>query len=563
MKSTLFALFAVILLSAASSWAAPLEFYAKVVGKDPVDSLTTTLTVAITPSVEIDVAVTTRTDIRDSEGNPISIDEVEIGALVEIEATYTPEGFLALEVQLQVESDGFEIKGILQSIEATPPESIQVQGFTILVDPETRISDENREPMTLGDLSARLAAAGPAGLLVKVKGLYQEEGLVASHIKILPHQGFAKISLQGIISAVHSENEFVLDIGGGTAVIVNILPETEIVGDPVAGFYVKVIGQLAPNLSVNALRVRVVGLFELSPDKLEMEYGQIRTVTVLLRLPLEEDLVLQIASEDPSLASPSSDSITIPAGELSETFDVISGNTKGKTVISVAAGEAFGTYTRRLKVEVGEGITEPKELDLVWTPGVVRAAPLGRVTVRLMLKHGVAPEDIPVALVLEDATSDLLIQWFPEDPVIPQGEKAVSVELIFGGQSGSGRLVATLPDTLGGDSADLDIDLRSNSQAPLKVNWSKKKIEVAPSTEISVDLRLSRVTEEEIAVVITPVAGDAGVIGSFLSPVTIPAGGQVLHLTFQSSEKTGKVRLRAALPRALGGAHADLDLRVD
>jgi hypothetical protein len=562
MKRTLFALSAVLLLSATSSWAAPLEFYAKVVAKNPVDSLNTTLRVAITPSVEIDVAVTTRTDIKDTEGNPISIDEVEIGALVEIEAAYTPGGFLALEVQLQLESDGFEIKGILQSIQTIPPESIQVQGFTILVIPETRILDENREPMTLEDLSARLAAAGPAGLLVKVKGLYQEAGLAASHIKILPHDGFAKISLQGIISAVLSEVQFTLDIGGGTEVLVNILPETEIVGDPVAGLYVKVIGQLAPDLSVNALRVRVVGLFELSPDELEMDYGQTRTVTVLLRVPLEDDLVLQIASEDSSLALPSTDSITIPAGDLSGTFDVTAGDADGRTVISVAAGEAFGGYTRRLKVEVGEDATGPRELELMWTPRVIRAAPQGRVSVRLMLKYGVAPEDIPIPLVLEESTGGLQIR-FPDEVILPKGEKAVSLEFLFGSQSGSGKLVATLPDTLGGDSAELDIDLRSNSQAPLKVSWSEKKIEFARSTAITVDLRLSRIAEKEIAVVITPVAGDAGVLSSFLSPVTIPAGEQVVHLTFQSSEKSGKVRLRAALPRELGGAHADLDLRVD
>ncbi len=561
MKRISLAFIVFLAISATNSWASPLEFYAEVSAKTPVDSLNTTLTVKVTPLASIDVAVTTRTDFKDTDGNPITIDDIDVGALVEIEATYTSEGFLALEIQLQNESNGFEIKGFLEGVQTDSPQSIEVQGFKILVGPDTRINDEERSPITLEDLDGRLAAAESAGLLVKVEGTYQDEGLLASEIKILPVGDFARISLEGVISNVESETEFTLDIGGGTTVTVNILPMTEIVGDPVAGLYVKVIGQLAADLSVDALKIRVLGLFELSPDELEMDYGQTRTVTVLLRQSLDEDLALQVTTADPAVATVSSDSITIPAGDLSTTFDVTAGETDGKTVVSVSAADAYGGFTRKLEVEVGEDQSGPREVGLRWSPGVVRAAPQGRVTVKLMLKYGVATEDIPVGLTLEESSADLDIR-FPDDLVIPQGEKMVDVELLFGSQSGSGKLVATLPDILGGESAELDIELHSNAQAPLKVSWSQKRVEIAPSSEIQIELRLSRVVEEPVSVVITPVSGDSGVLGPYVSAVDVPAGEQVLKWTLKSSEMTGKVRLRAALPLELGGAHDDLDFRV-
>jgi hypothetical protein len=46
------------------------------------------------------------------------------------------------------------------------------------------------------------------------------------------------------------------------------------------------------------------------------------------------------------------------------------------------------------------------------------------------------------------------------------------------------------------------------------------------------------------------------------SEVTVPAGKQTVDVPLQSSEKTGRVKLRAALPRELGGAHADLSITV-
>jgi hypothetical protein len=561
MKRTLLLLSFLFTLFTVPSWAAPLEFYAKVSAK-PDEALNTKLTVAVTPSVEIDVAVTTRTDIKDTDGNPIGIDQVNVGALVEIEAVHTSGGFLALEVQLQNESDGFEIKGILELVETAALPSIQVQGFQILVGADTRIRDENRQAITMEELAQRLAEATSTGLLVKVEGTYEGEDLLASHISIVSNERFARISLEGVIADVLPPNQLVMDLGGGTEVLVNILPETEIVGDPVAGLYVKVMGQLAPNLSVNAIRIRVVGLFELSPDELEMAYGETRSVTVLLRQPLEENLVLAITAVDPSVASPSTDSLTIPAGDLSGMFDVIAGGADGKTQISVTAGEAFGGFSRNLKVEVGEGgPAVPKELQLVWTPGVVRAAPQGRVSPRLMLKYGVAPEDIAVGLAIEDPSEDLQLTY-PEELTIPQGQKSVEVELLFGSQSGSGKLTATLPDSLGGSSATLDIELHSNAQSAMKINWSQKQVKAAASADITVALQLSRVAEEPVSVVVTPVAGDSAVLSSFLSPVTIPAGEQTVEVDLHSSDKSGKVKLRAALPLEQGGAHADLEIRV-
>ncbi len=559
MKRILFSLLVPFFLLLLNGWGAPLEFYATVTGKSMADSVTT-LTVQVTPSLSLDVTVTSVTEFKDADGNPITVDDVGVGATVEIEAVYTPGGFLGLEIQLQEIGEDFSVKGYLDEVNAAES-TLQVQGLTILTDTGTQFRDEDRESITLDDLATRLGEAGSSGLLVRVVGVYTDSGLLATRVKILESVRFARISLEGVISEFVSENQFILDIGGGTQATVNILPDTVLVGDPVAGLSVKVIGQLAPDLTVNALRIRVLGLFELSPDELEMGYEETQDVTVLLRQPLESDLVLQISSADTSVASPSIDSLTIPAGELTGAFQVNSGAGDGRTVITVAAGEAFGGYSRRLKVEVGEGAPGGQSTEIQWTPPVVRAAPQGHVSVRLMLKYGQAQEDIPVGLELVDASEDLMMQY-PSEVTILQGEKSVGIELLFGAQAGSGKLVAHLPEEMGGGTAELDIDLRSNSQAPMHLSWSDKKVDVAPETDFTVTLRLSRVAEGEILILITPVSGDREVLSSMEAEVTVPAGAQTVDVPFTSSDQTGRLKLRAALPRELGGAHTDLNISV-
>ena len=560
-RTTLAFLTSLAFLFFSNVWGAPLEFYATVTAKTSPDSVNTILEVQVTPTVILQVAVTTVTELKDADGNPITIDEVNEGATVEVEAVHTSTGFLALEIQLQDIGEGFTIKGYLDEVDEAGG-SIQVQGLSILTDEGTLLRDEDRNPITLEDLAVRLGEAGSLGLLVKVDGTYVDSGLLATRVRIEAGDRFARISLEGIIADVLPGDQLLLDLGGGTQATINILPSTQMVGDPVAGLFVRVIGQLAPDLTIDALRIRVVGLFELSPDEIEMDFAQTRDVTVLLRQPLEVDITLQISSADPSIASVSAESLTIPAGESSGVFQVTSGSSDGRTVITVAAGDAFGGYSRPLRVEVGEGGGSSHSPELQWTPSVVRAAPQGHVSVRLMLKYDPAEEDIPVHIELVDASSDLLLE-FQADPQIAQGERSVGVELLFGAQTGSGKLVAHLPDEMGGGTAELDIDLRSNSQAPLHLSWSDRKIDVAPETDFQVTLQLSRVAEEEILILITPVSGDRQILGSMEREVTVAPGAQTVDVSFGSSDVTGRVKLRAALPRELGGAHADLDITVE
>ena len=115
---------------------------------------------------------------------------------------------------------------------------------------------------------------------------------------------------------------------------------------------------------------------------------------------------------------------------------------------------------------------------------------------------------------------------------------------------------------MGSGTAELDIDLRSSSQAPLKVDWSSKKVDVDPETDFTVSLRLSRTAEADVPIIITPVSGDRTVLSEMEAQALIPAGSQTVEVAFRSSGQTGRVKLRAALPRELGGGHADLDISV-
>jgi hypothetical protein len=211
-----------------------------------------------------------------------------------------------------------------------------------------------------------------------------------------------------------------------------------------------------------ARSIRVQELCELSPDTLRMHLNDARQVTVILRQALDSDLVISISSADDSIAQPAVAGLMIPAGQRSGTFDVNSFEVAGETTIEVeiTAPPELAGLTKTLEVEVGlQG--GPRALEIKWTPRQIKKAPNRLREVRLMLKHGFAPEDLIVHIELVDPSPDLDIisPEFPTEVTIPAGEREVRLVLEIMSTTGSGKLRATLPDSVGGHSDELEIDL--------------------------------------------------------------------------------------------------------
>ena len=552
----------VFLLGTTTSVAAPFEFFATVTGNTG-DSLE----LEITPAVTINVLVTGLTEIKDNDGMPIPIADIpgDSKATVAVEAFHTGSEFVALEVQLQSSLSEFELRGKVLEADIKDGEgTIILNGLLVQVqEGVTEIKDENGTHLSLSDLKQKAADEGSVWL--KIEGFVSEDDLVASEVKIPSMMQHAKINLQGIVGPIE-EDSFPLDLGGGTTTVVNILPdgETEIVGGELAsGLFVLVKGYIADDLSINALRIRIKDLIEVHPDELELDFAQTGKVTVVLRQALGDDLFLALSSHDESIATVDP-KLTIPAGVWMGTFDVDAQNLEGKTTVDVVLSEAYGSLAKTVKVEVGDpedGEGGDKPLELEWNPRVVRAAPQEVRQVRLRLKHGVAPENIPVLLDWRHQSGDLKVEVDPWEVEIFEGEKSAVVQLVFESEAGTGILRAQLPENLGGDIADLDIRLAPPEPPKIKIQWSQKKMEISSGQNIVLHLLIDQPAPEGLKAFIT-LQGGGGSLASFESIVTFEAGETQAEVNMTAGDP-GKVRVRAGLPWEFGGMHADLEIRIE
>jgi hypothetical protein len=423
---------------------APIEFTAQLGSKSSND-VPAELELDIVEGITLTLTVTTLTDIKDAEGDPISLVDLEVDDFLKIEAAFVNPVWIGLEIERVEDADTeLELKGTLEEISA---DSIaQVNGFEVEILDTTNIRDEFGSVISVEELGARIPVQ------VNVEALAVEGQLVASSIKIMPN--FVKIVLEGIVVSdpPPSDSGFSVDIGS-VVVPVLITENTEIEGNIEPGVLVWVQGHVNEGLITEAYRIRVKHLFELVPDDIHMGFDETRQVSVALERAFETPVVLQLCNSDPSLVAVP-DSLEIPAGNLTESFEVMSYTASGKTEIRVSPGSCESGNSRVLKVEVGESSEEPNgELEIKWVPPVIRAAPNGTRTVRLILKHGTAEEDLEVSLS-SDLSPELIV--IPEMVTIPQGESWTAVYIEFLSQSMKGVVTASL----NGVSDELDIELK-------------------------------------------------------------------------------------------------------
>ncbi|GAB4254029.1 MAG: hypothetical protein Kow00109_29590 [Acidobacteriota bacterium] len=553
-------LLGVAVLAWVVSWsvgrAAPVEFTARIAAVTT-EGETTVLSMEVTPAVTIPVLVTALTEIKDQNGLPADAGALVPGVEIKVEGLFTASGVLALELEL-VGGQEFELKGQITAVD--PAGAIELLGFTVFVPETARIQGPRGEPLSFSDLVA--------GMNVKVEGTTSGEDLVATHIKQLPADAaYARISFLGTIREMNPDaGTLLVRLEGDLDVLVQVTNETEIRGELSLGALVKVSGVISPELLVTAYRIQVVSLVRCSPDELHLGFGESAEVTVVLRQALTEDLVLALSSSHPDVAAPDSESLTIPAGELTATFLVTAGSAEGRTTIQVTLPDSYGGGGCAVKVEVEEdGDDDGGELEVRWSPRVIEAAPHEVRRVALHLSRP-APEELEVALSQTEGPDGLV--RFPESVTFAAGRQVVHfvIEVL---QEGRGSLEAALPEDLGGDTDTLKIDVKHPPMVKLKLHWRPDEVELAPGGEAPVMLVLERSVPEDVEVTIAAVGGDPTLFTGDPSldalPMTVvfPAGSTELAFSFVAGDRAGRLKLRAALPRTYGGDHDDLSLKVE
>ncbi len=526
------------------------EFVATLQGISTGPDGVTELTVQLTPSISVPVRVTEDTEIRDDGDLAVSVLDLSPNMTLKIKGVFTASGILAHEIEVQQNAAEFEIRGLIS--EVTPGGdggSIVVSGFPIQVPETAEIRGRDGSDLSFADLAV--------GQLARVSGTLDGVQLVAFRVTVRePRDNFARIHLQGVVSEIIDEATFTVMLEGSANAQVEIDEETEIKGTLAVGALVRVEGTLTETLSVLARRIVVVDPIRIAPRKLELEPGESGQVALILLVPREEDTVFDLVSTHPEIAAPSVSSMTIPAGELTASFEVVAGDQEGETTIEVSTDGFQG----RVEVEVEAKDDEPEEdLRLRWEPRVIHAAPNGTREVRLRINDR-APEDLVVTISQVSGTEGLLT--FPSEVTIPAGSKEVRLELVFLGSRGDAVLRAVLPESVGGDDDELEIALRPDKVEKLEIKFDPDKLKLAPGATGKVKLRLDRPAPFDLDVLITPRDGNVAVAPGFPTQVHFQEGESSVTMEFTAGAQPGKRKLLAALPVQVGGDQAELEIEV-
>lgn len=531
---------------------AEIEFTAIVKSSQKESDKVGALTMVLTPNFDVLVRVTGLTEIRDEKGKPMVFSQIKVGMTLEVEGLLTQNGVLAQEVKVADKATDFELNGRIENIDLTNRE-IKVHGFVIRVPVTAEINDEEGNPLLFADLKLNQ--------FVEVEGSISGSTLVASEVKVKTPEGKApRISFEGIVVAQDDSKIRVL-IEGVDAAVVKITPETDIHGDLAVGVLVRVVGIIDTDLSVKAHKIIVKNILQVAPHELKMSPHKTRRVEVILRCTLETDAKLSIASQNPSVAKPSVSSLTIPKGKVTGFFDVTSGPTEGKTTIEIQLAAELGGHKVILPVEVEDAHDEEKkkELEIEWRPEEVHMQPNQTKKVQLRLNRPALTALVATVTVKEGASG--LVE-FPPQVSFAAGSQNAEVTIKSGSANGKTKIRATLPASVGGDKADLEIEIRSEQQQQeLEIKWAPDEIKIGLNESRTVKLLLGAPAPHDLTAVLTLKERKPDLV-EFPHQVSFAKGSLEANVVIKSKNSTGKVKIRAALPFSVGGDSEDLEVEI-
>ncbi|RPI24966.1 MAG: hypothetical protein EHM61_15665 [Acidobacteria bacterium] len=451
-----FAFIAVILLTVGYGFSAAsqVEFVAKVKSIDVESEQVANLTMQLTSTFDMKVRVTGMTEIRGAGDAELAVKDLDTDMLLKIEGIFTGDTILAKEIQVFEGVSAFEVKGKIDSVDATA-KTITVLSLVIKVTDETEIKGAEGD-LAFGDLKP--------GDIVRVAGEI-EDGLIATDILVSKAKEFKapRISFEGIVTAVKTDELTVL-VEGVDEVVVHLSDKTDVQGEVAVGVGVRVIGTIGEGLVVDAQKVIVQKLLQVAPTQLKLQVDQAREVAVILHTFFEEDVEVKLASAKPEIAEPSATTLVIPAGKLTAKFEV-KGKAVGETVIEVSLPASFGGAKAEVAVGVeakgggkgddGDGGDDKEDPALRWNlPSLTLAVDQSR---KLTLHLATAAEGaLKVALSVKTGPTDVVTFSTPVD--IPAGGKSAIVNFV-GAKPGTVTVLAKLPAEAGGAEATIEIEV--------------------------------------------------------------------------------------------------------
>ncbi len=534
---------------------AQIEFVATLEAVEPGTGGASVLRMRLTPDFAVRVRTSAATEIRDRNDLPLTIDDLAAGDTLKVEGFFLADAILAREIELTDAADEFELTGALEEVRPAS-RTIVLLGFPIEVPLTAEIEDAGGQPLQFADLRP--------GDVVKVEGQAQGGALVARQVKVgAGAPEFARVRFVGTIVEV-GPSSILVEMPGAQRVLVEIEPQTVIRGSLVVGAAVEVRGRLTPSLAVAARLIEVLRAVRAIPDEVRMDFGQTRRVDLLLASPRDEATVLRLVSRDPALARVSPSQITIPAGGLTASFEIQSGNREGTTFVDVMLPASLGGGAVSVKVEVESDQPDdnplPELVEVKWNPRKIESGPTGPRQVSLTLTRTVA-QSLTVALFLKEG--DPASVSFPSKVVIPAGSRSVALEISIHQLGGRTKIRAQLPSGVGGDTDDLEIDTRDQQAQRLDLRWRPDDLELAPGGRGTVELRIDQPAPFDFEVPIVLRDGDPGVASGVPASVAFRQGESSVRLTIRAGQQEGRVRYRATLPFQLGGRSDDLDVEVE
>ena len=401
----------------------------------------------LNPNFILPVRVSESTELFDEGDDGIQAEELVAGLLLRIKAVFTNEGLLADEVIVKEDESDFRIVGAIQQ-KGPDWHTITINGLPISISESAEIKNEHNDLIEFSDLivDQRVRASGKI-----VNGAYE-----ASRLKIRPVSAAPRIRFKGPIRSISGDQVLVTIKGVGDAVVIPS-DQTRVKGTITEGAFVRILGTINPDLTVHPSSMIAQQRLRLGPEILKMQLEQTRRVVLSLREPFEEDITLEIASDNASLASPSVSSLTIEAGKRTAFFKVTAGTTVGKTVITVAMLSDLGFQTSSVDVEVRD--KSESKIKVHWRPDNIRLGLGQKRNVRLRLNRPAPAGGLNIYIFLVRGRKGQVD--FPALVNIREGKRNIKLPITSLDQPGHFKIRAELPESLGGRDDDLEVQIRA------------------------------------------------------------------------------------------------------
>ena len=547
------------------------EFLAAVTSIVSEDDDVVLLEMALTPEFVIPVRVTEETEIRGENDETLEVEDLMTGMILKVEGLFTSEGIFAEELVVVADGSGFRVTGTIQDI---IERSIVISDFPITVAEDAGISDSEDAVLGFEDLEV--------GQRVRTSGDIVEGTFLASRVRVRPFEGrISRIRFEGIVDSIDGDDILVIIEGVGPA-LVRITEDTKIRGNLAVGVSVRVVGFIEPDLTVRASKIVAKPLLKVAPDHLKMKFEQTRRVEVILRESLEEDVVLTITSRQPEIATPSVDTLTVPASKITAAFEVTSNNQEGETVVDVVLPDSLGGQVATVEVEVQDrGDERDEDLKISWRPDEVSMKSDKTRKVHLVLRRPAATA-LTVELSLKSGPEGLVD--FPSIVAFEEGDRHVKVEIQALGETGEVKIRATLPEEFGGDDDDLEVEIREprghdgdkndddrdegedrdnqdGDEEELEIRWEPDEFESRFNETRTLRLTLNEPAPREFVAELSVKEGPADAV-EFPREVVFAEGDRSVDVEISTRESEGRVKIRAALPFDVGSDTDDLEIEI-